>query len=77
MTKDGEIIIDAQRFRTQERNRDDARARLVDLISRAAAPPKKRKATRVPAAEKRRRVEEKRRRTETKASRGRFRPDGD
>ena len=39
MTKDGVIIIEAERFRTQDRNRADARDRLKDLIERAAAPP--------------------------------------
>lgn len=38
-TKDGDILIEASRFRTQERNRQDARERLVRLISHAAAPP--------------------------------------
>src|SRR5947209_773868 len=39
LTRDGVIVIIAQRFRTQEANRRDARDRLVQLISRAAAPP--------------------------------------
>ena len=39
LTRDGVIIIEAQRYRTQERNRADARERLVDLIREAAAPP--------------------------------------
>lgn len=39
LTKDGVIVIDARRHRTQERNRADARARLLDLIREAAAPP--------------------------------------
>jgi len=38
-TKDGVIVIEAGRFRTQERNREDARARLVALVARAAEPP--------------------------------------
>jgi len=38
-TKDGVIVIEAGRFRTQERNREDARARLVALIAKAAEPP--------------------------------------
>lgn len=73
MTKDGEIVIDAQRYRTQERNREDARARLIELVARAATPPKKRTPTRVPRSEKKRRVDDKRRRSETKAGRGRQR----
>lgn len=68
-TEAGLLIISAQRFRTQERNRADARARLVDLVERAATPPRPRVATRVPAGEKRRRVESKVRRGETKAGR--------
>ncbi|MBY0422649.1 MAG: aminoacyl-tRNA hydrolase [Parvularculaceae bacterium] len=68
-TEAGVIIIVAQRFRTQERNRADARARLVDLVERAATPPRPRVATRVPAGEKRRRVESKVRRSVTKERR--------
>ena len=40
-TKDGEIVIEAGRFRTQEQNRADARARLVALVAKAAEPPPK------------------------------------
>jgi ribosome-associated protein len=69
LTKDGEIVIRAQRFRTQERNRADARDRLVQLIRRAAEPPKPRKDTKVPRAEKRRRLEGKRRRSVVKQDR--------
>lgn len=68
-TQEGVIIISAQRFRTQDRNRADARARLADLIERAARPPKPRVATKVPYAEKRRRIEGKKRRSEVKAGR--------
>lgn len=50
MTQDGVIIITAQRFRSQERNRADARDRLVALIRRAAEPPKPRRKTRPSAA---------------------------
>ncbi|CAK9039386.1 Cytosolic non-specific dipeptidase (CNDP dipeptidase 2) (Glutamate carboxypeptidase-like protein 1) [Durusdinium trenchii] len=46
MTKDGEIIIEAKRYRSQERNREDARMRLAALIARAANPPRKRQKTR-------------------------------
>lgn len=47
MSKDGVIVIEADRFRTQERNRADARARLKEMVEKAAAPPPpKRKKTR-------------------------------
>ncbi len=70
-TKDGVIIIEASRFRTQERNRADARARLIALIERAARTPKKRIATRPSLGEKRRRLEGKKQRAEIKKRRGR------
>lgn len=69
-TEAGTLILSAQRFRTQERNRADARARLVELVERAARPPKPRVATRVPAGERRRRVEDKKRRGVVKSDRG-------
>ncbi len=71
MTRDGVIIIEAKRFRTQEQNRDDARARLAALIERAATRPTPRKKTRISQNQKRKRVEEKRKRSETKAKRAR------
>lgn len=71
MTREGEIVIEAQRFRSRERNREDARARLSDLIARAAEPPKPRIKTKVSRAQKKKRVEDKRRRSETKAQRRR------
>ena len=46
LTRDGILVIIAQRHRTQERNRDDARARLFELIRQAAVKPKLRRATR-------------------------------
>jgi len=61
VTKDGTLIIDARRFRTQERNREDAVARLVDLVRRAAEAPKARRKTRPTKASRRRRLEAKRR----------------
>lgn len=69
MTKEGEILIEAQRFRTQERNRADARERLAALIEKAATPPKKRIPTKVSASQKRKRVENKRKRAKTVAGR--------
>ena len=71
----GVVVIRAERFRTRERNRDDARNRLEALIRRALSPPKPRRKTRPPAAEKRRRLDAKRRRASTKQQRGRPDPD--
>jgi len=62
----GVLVIDARRFRTQERNRQDAVERLVRLVRRAAEAPKPRRKTRPPAAARRRRLAEKRRRGEKK-----------
>ena len=66
LTHDGVLVITAQRHRTQGRNREDALARLVELIRRAAVPPVPRRPTRPPVAEKRRRLESKLRRGTTK-----------
>jgi ribosome-associated protein len=52
LTEDGVIIITARRFRSQERNRADARERLVALIRRAAEPPKRRRMTRPSAGQR-------------------------
>ncbi|MCB0208756.1 MAG: aminoacyl-tRNA hydrolase [Anaerolineae bacterium] len=70
LTKDGVIIIEAQQFRTQERNRQDAIDRLVALIRRAAEKPKKRRRTTPSQAAKKRRLQEKRRRGDQKRLRG-------
>ena len=59
LTQAGEIVITANRFRTQAMNRDDAVARLVELLSAAAIPPKARRATRPTLASKTRRLETK------------------
>jgi len=66
MTADGVIVITARRFRTQERNRQDAYERLIDLIRRAAEPQKRRVATRPTAASRERRLEAKSARARTK-----------
>ena len=68
-TKHGEIIINAHRFRTRERNREDALERLVSLVRRAAVVAKTRKATRPSLASTRRQAEAKRRRAELKRAR--------
>jgi len=66
MTQDGVLVIKAQRFRTQDRNREDAIDRLIELIRKAAERPQPRRRTRPTRASKRRRLESKRRRGETK-----------
>ena len=63
LTADGVLVITAQRYRTQARNREDARERLIDLIRRAAAPPVPRRPTRVPAHARRARLQTKKRRS--------------
>lgn len=69
VTQEGILIIDARRFRTQERNRQDARDRLVDLVRLAAVRPKARRRTRPTAASKERRLEIKRLRARVKGMR--------
>jgi len=69
LTEDGVLVIDARRFRTQERNRQDAIDRLVRLIRQAARKPITRRRTRPTLASRRRRLEDKRRRGETKRRR--------
>lgn len=71
ISKDGVIIIKAQRFRTQLKNREDALERLVRLIRSAAVVQKSRRATKPSKAARRRRVDNKTRRGKTKALRGR------
>jgi ribosome-associated protein len=69
LTRDGVLVLIAQRHRTQERNRQDALQRLVDLIREAATPPKPRRPTRVPRAARRQRLEAKKRRSAIKSLR--------
>jgi ribosome-associated protein len=71
LTKDGVLVITAQRHRTQERNRDDALERLIDLVRRAAVPPTPRRPTRPTKASKARRLEGKRQRSGIKQMRQR------
>ena len=59
LTHDGVLVITARSHRTQERNREDARARLIDLIRSAAVAPKPRRATKPTKAAKRQRVDAK------------------
>lgn len=77
MTEDGVLVIDARRFRTQERNRRDALERLVALISRAAVKPTPRRKTIPTAASRERRLEAKRRRGQAKRLRRGPAPAGD
>lgn len=70
MTAGGEIIVTARKYRTQEANREDARARLADLIDRAHVQPVKRKRTRPSRAAKARRVDAKKQRGAVKQGRG-------
>jgi ribosome-associated protein len=76
LTEDGILILQADRFRTQERNRADARERLVELLARAAIVPKRRIPTRPTRAAKERRHEAKSKRSRVKGMR-RTRPDFD
>lgn len=69
MTNDGVLIITAQRFRSQERNREDAVERLVELVRQATERPKPRRPTRPTLASKKRRLESKGRRAEIKKGR--------
>ena len=69
LTKEGVIVIVAQSYRDQTRNRAEARERLVDLIREAAVKPTPRRATKVPKAAKKRRLEGKRHRADIKKMR--------
>jgi ribosome-associated protein len=73
LTLDGEIVIRADEHRTQERNRAEALTRLVALVKQATHRPKPRKATKVPRAQKQKRLEHKTRRGDVKAKRGKVR----
>lgn len=70
LTKDGVLVLTAQRFRTQERNREDALERLLALIREAAVPVVKRRPTRPSAGATQRRLDGKARRAGVKALRG-------
>lgn len=76
MTDEGVLVIRAERFRTQERNREDARARLIDMIREALVPPKPRIATKPTKASRKRRLEAKGHRADVKKMR-RSKPDFD
>ncbi|MBW7862600.1 MAG: aminoacyl-tRNA hydrolase [Rhodocyclaceae bacterium] len=71
ISKDGVVIIKAQKFRSLEKNRCEALRRLEDLVAKAAEPLKERRATRPTQASVKRRLEAKARHARLKASRGR------
>jgi ribosome-associated protein len=70
-TREGVLVISAQRFREQEKNRADARARLAEIIRRAAQPRRPRRPTKIPAASRQKRLQDKKRRADVKQSRTR------
>jgi ribosome-associated protein len=71
LTADGVLVVDSREHRTQARNREAGRERLIALIRQAVRRPKKRRPTRPPVAAKENRLQSKRRRSAVKASRGR------
>ena len=71
LTDEGELVIDARRFRTQLRNREDAVERLVDLLRRASVAPKARRPTKPSRRARAKRVDTKKLHGRTKALRGR------
>ena len=74
VTDNGVLILDARRYRTQERNRQDAVERLVALVRRAAERPKRRRRTKPTKASKEERLADKKRRGQVKRLRGRVPP---
>jgi len=75
MTADGVLVINAERFRTQERNRRDALERLIQLIRKAAQPQKRRRPTRPTKGSVQRRLEGKRRKGAVKRLREKVGPE--
>lgn len=73
--RDGVLTIDARRFRSQDRNREDAMERLVRLLRRAAEAPRARRKTHPPARSREARLAVKRRRSERKRQRGAVAPE--
>jgi ribosome-associated protein len=69
ITDEGVVVIKAQQFRSQDKNRQDAAARLHELVNSVATPPRARKATRPTRASKQRRLEGKNVRSQVKAGR--------
>jgi len=77
ISKEGVLIIRAQRFRSQEKNREDALLRLKELVQKVLMPRKARRPTGPTGSSKRRRLEGKARRSEIKSTRGRVRSEGE
>ena len=77
VTGDGELMVEAQRFRTRERNRQDAAERLTALLARAWEEPKARRPTRATAGARERRLAGKKLRAEVKRGRGKPRREGE
>ena len=77
VTDEGVVIIEAKRYRSQDRNRKDALDRLVKLIQAAAVPPKPRKKSRTPPSSRRKRLEEKHKRGQRKRLRRRVKAEED
>ena len=75
LTKDGVLILLARRFRDQNRNREDARARLAEMIREAAVEPKRRRPTKPSRRAKEKRLQHKKKHAELKKTRGRPRDD--
>src|SRR5689334_10354677 len=71
LSNEGTLVIQAQRFRSQTQNREDARARLIALLQAAAERPRPRRKTRPTFAAKQERLSSKRHRSHAKRSRGR------
>jgi ribosome-associated protein len=71
LTREGVLVITAQRFREQDKNRGDARDRLVEIIRRAATPQKPRRATKIPKSSKKKRLDGKKHRARIKQDRSR------
>jgi ribosome-associated protein len=69
LTKDGEVIITAQQYRDQQRNREDARERLIDLLRRAAFVPKKRRPSKPSKASKLKGIQKKKTHSDLKKMR--------
>ena len=72
ITPDGIVIIKAQKFRTQERNKQEAVERLVDLLQLALIVAKPRRKTGTPKRAKQKRLDSKRKRSQLKQNRGRI-----